>query len=373
MGSPRFGNQGGKRKTASGKGRRRSKFPDGKFESWWPTEVAIWINISPHQLFEQEVYDKYLREVIEAVTTWFEYKSHWIPSVRRKFVCSTGPYKKNPCYGCARRTQHFERIDAIEEEKGYRPDEGGPDVGMATNFALGITIMEEIYSIPKKDNKGKVRKTKANKIIYNHIAAPLVEEDIEESGVSYPKKFGHRAHWSLGLEYRDQLLEEDDKLRGYCGNCAGQLFCTGRACPDCETVVTLDDPIRGEDLLQFRHKEFKCKACQFKGTWVMTYECPDCGDPVEGGVTKFDLRIKKVRSGDKSVLDVVEIRVPTKDEEVQQLIENPLKVDEIFQPDDLKFQKRLLGDKVKDLDPSLGSFTEDYDSDSEGEEGGVTF
>ncbi len=371
----RFGNQAGKRrKTASGKGSegKRTRFPDGKYESWWPTEIAIWINISPFQLFEQEVYDRDEKEVIDVVTTWWEYNSHWIPSKRRKFVCSTGAHRTEPCYGCARRQQHWDRLDAIEEEKGYRPDDK-PDVGRSTNFALGITIMEKIYSIPKRDDRGKIRKTKNNKIIYSHLAAPLVDDDVLESGVDFPQKFGHRAHWSLGVEHRDQLLEEDEKLLGFCGNCAGEMLATGRICPDCETSVEFDSPIRGEDLIQARNKRFHCRACQYKGNWVIQYACPDCGNPKEGGLTKFDIRVKKVRSGEKSVIKIVEIRVPTQDEEVQKLIQNPLKVDEIFAPDDLKFQKLLLGDKVQGLDPTYGAFTKDYGSDDEGEEGGVQF
>lgn len=352
-------------------GGKRNRFPDGQFESWWPTKVGIWINISPFQEFTQEVYDRDSKEVVEVTTTWWEYNSHWIPARKRKFVCSSGAHRTNPCYGEAIRQSHWDMLDKTQKEKGFRPDKA-PPVGRALNFALGITIMEEIYSIPLTNKDGSFRKSKNGTTIHKHLAAPLVEIDKDEidgdEGVSTPTKFGHRAHWSLGSTHLDQLTEWDEELRSRCGHCAGHLLATHVVCPDCETQKKFPKPVGGEDLLQARNRAHKCKACGYKGAMVPIYACPDCGDAKEGGLTQFDLRIKKVMTGEKSsVLKLIEIRVPTDDEETQKLIQNPLKVDEIFRPAPLDWQKRLLGDLADGVDPSHGSFSEDYtNSDEDG-------
>jgi hypothetical protein len=368
----RFGDQ---RRTPSkesqGGGAPRSRIPDGKFDSWWPTEKAIWINISPHQGYRQHVYDRELREVVETETTWFEYYSHWVPARQRKFICSCGVHRNKPCYGCARRQYHWDRMDAVEAEKGFRPKDL-PDVGRAVNFGLGITIMEEIYTIPKQNKDGTPHRTKAGKPIYKHIAAPLAELE-EGSGVNYPTQFGHRAHWSLGLGQRDQLLAWDDTLRGRCGHCASHLFAIARVCPDCEAVVKEAKPIKGVDLSEYRAKEFRCKACTYQGAWSVQYACPDCGSAAEGGLTQFDLRIRKVKMTDKSVLELLEIRVPSSDEAVQKLIMTPLHLEEIFTPDSLEIQKMILGDKATGIDPAHGAFSTNYTPESETEDDQIPF
>jgi len=365
-GSARFG-----RKTPAGapadnqnRGKGRNRIPDGKFEHWWPGDTAIWLNISPFQIYKQKVYDRDSRSVIEVETTWFEYRNHYIPEKRRSFICSAGVHRTEPCYGCARRQQHWDWLDQKEKETGVRPNKA-PDVSHGTQFGLGITIMETVFAVPKTNPDGSVKKKANGEPIFRYVPEPLHTD----TGAAYPTSFGHRAHWSVGVEQRDQLLEWDTDLRNRCGSCAGHLVVTRRICPGCEAVVALPQPASGEDISQLRAKHFKCRDCGYADEWVLGYECPDCGEPREGGLTQFDLRIKRTKIGEKWALRLVEIRVPSSDEEVRKLMENPLNLVQIFTPDPLEAQKALLGDKAKGLDKNLGSFAKDYTSGTKSDEG----
>lgn len=393
-GKGRFGGRTakGRRVTGSGsaggnKGSKR-KIPDGKFDQWWPKSTAIWIHISPFQEYTYEIYDRGSGEVVEVTTTWYEYVQHRNWSLGKgkwpkEFICSAGAHNDQSCLGHAARKAHFMRLDAIKEEKGYRPDEKSP-IGVSSQFGLGITIMETIYSVPKMKN-GKVHKNKAGQPIYNFIPEPEAG-DVLDSGISYPSQFGKRFHWSLSRTHLDWLLLEDMRLRGRCGNCAGELYAMGIVCPDCETEMTFDRAITGEDLLQMRQRRHKCSTCNYQDppreaddefyqtTWVFHYDCADCGMAKEGGLTRFDLRLKKKKAGNSNVLDIVEIRLPSNDEEVQQLIQNPLNLMEIFAPDDLGFQKKVLRELAEGLDPGLGKLAKDYtDGEDDEDSGGIDY
>lgn len=376
-GKGRFGGrfERGTRPRGAGK-RGTSKYPDGLYDSWWPKEISTWINISPYQGYTYEVYDKPSGSVIEVTTRWYEYTEHRNFQKKfgmNRFTCSTGAHRLYPCLGHAVRKIHFDEMDSIEKEKGYKPDKKSP-VSAYIQFALGITIMETIYDVPKM-KEGKVHKTRRGDIIYKHFPEPAAGDLRQDDGtIPYQSHFGMKCHWSLGGTHLDLLLSEDLKLRGRCAECAGDLFALSRTCPDCEAVVTYDTPLTGEDLLQARGVRSKCGACGFQDQakekddrhyhteWVFQYSCADCGGDQEGGLTKFDLRLKRVKAGTTSTLEITDIRVPTNDEEVQKLIQNPLKLDAIFAPGDIKLQQKVLGSLAEGVDPLFGAFTEDYSS-----------
>ena len=343
--------------------------------------MAIWINISPFQSYTYEVYDKRMGEVIQITTPWLEYIEHRNFQQKfgmNRFVCSTGAHREFPCLGHAVRKLHFDEMDAIEKEKGYKPDKKSP-VSAYSQFALGLTIMETIYDVPKMKD-GAVHKTRRGDIIYKHYPEPEAK-DLIESGQKFDTHFGMKVHWSLGGTHLDLMLTEDMKLRGRCAECAGNLYALSRACPDCETKVEYEIPMTGEDLLQERGARCKCTACGYQDPakekedlhyhtgFVFQYSCADCGGNEEGGLTKFDLRLKRVKAGTTSTLVITEIRVPSSDEEVQKLIENPLKLDAIFSPDDIKLQRKVLGSLAEDVDPAYGSFADDYDGPAKEGEG----
>jgi hypothetical protein len=363
------------KKKSSNKGKAGSRLPEGLFESWWPKNgCATWLNISPFQEYTQEVYDPDAGEVIKVTTSWFEYKNHWVPSKRRKFVCSAGPYRTEPCYGCAIRKLHWNEVDAIEEETGQRVSKQ-PPIGQARNFAFGITIAEPVYIVPKRTREGKIRKRKNGEIIYDYIPESEVEDMDDEKKqariLQCSTQFGVRKHWSLGVNNLELILGWNEDLKNRCGNCAGELVATSMGCPECMAIHELPRPLTGYKLTKAREKGARCSECGYSGEMVFQYACPDCGDPREGGITQFDFLLHKDDAGNLSIKD---IRLPSEDEDYQKMVQNPYDLSRIFAPEDLGRQKKLLGDMAKHVDPSEGSFTEDYtSSDSDDGDGQVEY
>jgi hypothetical protein len=373
-----------------------SKIVEGRYEAFYPRDTPIWLRISPASSYTYEVYDRVEKEVVEVTTTWLEYRKHYIPGnknrtgqngkrLQQDFFCSCGPRREQPCWGCAIRTAHYEKLDAIEARTGIRPDDE-PPVSASTQFALAITVAEWIYNIPVRDSNGSIRKTRGGELIYRHIPAPFAEENSEVSELEgFDRTFGHRMHWSMGSQHLGQLLAVDERLRSHCGNCAGEMVADTMVCPSCETSHKLPGAVKGIDLDKARQKKRKCSACGETNTFVPLYQCPDCGDPKEGSLLSFDLRVMKENIGDnKSIIHVVDIRMPgSPDPNIQTRLDemnnNPLKLDAIFAPTDLKYQKSALGDRLtKGLSPVLerkdeSETTESYSEDDEDSEDKIAF
>jgi hypothetical protein len=253
-------------------------------------------------------------------------------------------------------------------------------IGRIPQFAFGITIMENIYSIPMRTGDGKVRKDKKGKTLFRHVPAPFAEADARTSEAMLKNAAitkGHRAHWELGTSELNYLLEQDKVMRRCCGNCASDLVCREMVCPGCETAVTLRSPAMGIDIDTEEKKVRTCDLCGEKGPYVPRYSCDECGDPVEGRLTGFDIRVRRTKTPTGYILEIVGIRLPgvpdstlEEHENVMRLIQNPLKVDEIYGPTDLPRQamicaSRIGGLKLQEVSENAGSETESYADDSE--------
>lgn len=354
------------------------------FEHFYPGDIPIWINISPYQSFTQEVWDRKDKMVIEVTTTWWESKKHYCafnkglyqPDGKKMpmdFRCSSGAYKACPCWGCVLIQQHWDKMNAIEEKTGVRPGTQAP-VGQIPQYALGITIMEDMYAIPMQDGNGKIKKDKKGRVLFRHTPAPCAEQEQEAATLMRcTTSKGHRAHWELGSRELGYILEQDNNMKKFCGNCASDLFCSAMICPGCETQTRLRSRVSKTDLDLEVQKVRTCTLCGEKGPFLPVYECDDCGEPVEGRVTAFDIRVKRVKSGNDYLLEIVEIRVPgvpnsTQEEfdRIMGMIQNPLKVNEIYAPTDLPRQAMICGDRIKGLslpDAPTGGETESYADD----------
>jgi hypothetical protein len=397
LGTPRLGDQGRRRQEANKRAGGGRKFADGQFERFFPGETPIWINISPYSYYEQEIWDRQQKEVVKTATTWYEYQKHYVPRNKGKtvngkrvdtdFVCSCGPYRKQPCWGCAIRTNHYDMLAEIEKEKGFRPDKDAP-ISRMSNFALAITVMEKIYAIPLRNNDGTIRKARSNgQIIYRYMPAPIADarDDIEESELAnFTYQFGHRMHWSMGPEELQVLTEADDKMKNYCADCADKLIATHMICPGCETKVDLGKEVSDVDLMMVRNKVRTCTACGEKGPFEPDLMCPGCGGhgpQIAGRLTSFDIRLTRKKLSDKKYqTEIVAIRIPgvpgnqADHDRAMDLIQNPLNLAAIYAPTSLDSQKFICGDMTKGLKPDLAVVKDDdeeapSDTESYGEGG----
>lgn len=360
-----------RRKFQSGGSARRG-IATGTFDRFYPHETACWIHISP-TFFSYEIYDRDQREVVAVETTWLETIQHYVPKKKQSFVCSSGPHMDKPCWGCATTRAHYEKLDRIKEQQGFRPDEK-PPIGKSSQFSLAITVMEPIYEIPLMEKDGSTpRKSKSGQKIYRYVPGPFMDDDFMER---YTPTFGRRMHWSMGQENLNQLISSaGPQLKHHCLNCADSMFATALICPNCETTRELPDLLDGEDLVLAATKERVCTTCKESAAFVPVYGCA-CESPKSGGsLLSFDIRVKRTKVGDKSSLvSIVGVRTPThlnksNPKEVRDsltdMVENPLNLVDIFSPTPLKMQEAWVGsDLIEGLSPeprkSKSTETEDY-------------
>jgi len=277
---------------------------------------------------------------------------HYVPKKKQTLACSSGARMDKPCYGCAVQRAHYERMDRIQEQKGFRPEDK-PPIGKGSRFSFAVTVMEKFYTTPVLDKDGNHRKTRAGAPIMRHTPAPFVKEK-DRTG---PTEFGRRMHWTMGMENLTQLISAaGPKLKHHCMNCADEMCAAALTCPNCESVVKLPEVISGEDLRIAVSNERTCSTCKESSIFVPKYMC-ECGKPKSGGsLLGFDLRIKKTPVGEKSsIIEIVGVRMPTHlnkanpqdvRDRLTSMVMEPLNLLEIFSPASLAMQKAWIGDDI---------------------------
>lgn len=323
------------------KGGGGGRFPDGVFDSFWPDEKSIWIHILKNQSYTQKLYNPESGEVEEGTKSWFTYVKHYYATKKQTTYCSCGPARTEPCYPCAVRRAFYTKQNAIEERTGVKPD-GEPPISGAKAFAFSIVMMEPMVVVEKPGRNGKVYK--------NFV--PAVRAQIAGGPQKPIAKFGHRCHWSLGILQLRQVFQFDEEMRNYCAHCARNMAADAVICIDCESVYDLPELTSGEDLVEVRQRPYKCGNCQYEGPMQPRLIC-ECGDPVEGKLTDFDLRVKKEKLSDnQSILHIKSVRLPRlEDPEVAKLCESPMDLPAIFAPTNIGDQRKKLGDLCNNIDP----------------------
>ena len=350
--------QGQRGERQPGGGRFSKKITDGQFDSIYLRETSIWLHIQPNQSWEQWVWDRDLREPVKVPKTWYQYEKHFHPATKRSMICSSGPSRSEPCFGCAMRRAHYNKMDAVEERTGVRP-KGEPPISGQSQYAFSVIVMEDIVTLPKRQPDGSPKLSKAGKPIYDYVPEPWVGGPVQGAA----KSFGRRYHLSLSKTHWNQLIEADQTtMRNYCANCATGLVAHAVVCPDCETGYPLSTPESGDSLTELRNKGFDC-ACGYHGPMVPQLTCSGCGHPEEGRLTDFDIRVKKeVLTKTATNFKIIGVRKPlssVSSEEVRgrvlRELELPLNLPSIFVPTTLDEQQKILGDACRGVDPRSGN------------------
>lgn len=341
-------------------GQGGQKFPKGMFNELRLREQAVWLYI-PEQSYDNKYYDKESKEVIEETLPWYIWKTHFFRGGKNpkgsSFVCSSGPHKSKPCYGCAKRKEYFDKLNAQRDELRQRGMEGvklsvQPPVSEAQRNTFSVVVTDPIAEVPVLDSKGAQRRNKNQEPITNSIPVPFLEQHLRDK---YPTKDGENYYLSVGVNDLAQLGQIDDELRTVCANCAEDLMGIGMKCPQCEVVLAeWEDPVTGEDLSQAMHGKANCNNCGYSGQMdIMLFS--ECENPEPGSLFSFEVRLSSSKTSENNhVLNLVEFRVPQLTEYHQSLISSPLDVISICKPASLETQKDKMGQVAEGLDPSLG-------------------
>lgn len=354
----------------------RRKIPEGKFDNFWPSNDPTWIHVSPHQSYTYEIYDSNLKQVVKPTTPWFEFVEHTnFPKLKARrwpyrWICSSGAHKDQPCHGCEYMEDYYDRKNAAREKGVELSDK--PAISRRNMCALGITLMEPIYRMSKLKD-GKVQTRKDGSAIHRYI--PFSRSEGIDGNAAW--EFGRRYHWAMSHNDLEQLQAINDTLKNRCGNCTADLQASKVYCPDCESPRDLRRTVRGEEMQVLREHAFSCSECGYKGPMIPRPECTSCDEPVQGGLTSFDVRIRRVKRGTVPVIEVVGIRpigqvegyipdemlsqIQDSDmDRVKKYILHPLKLDEIYAPDPLDFQSRCMGEGLMSQLKSTEQYAADY-------------
>lgn len=352
---PRSLSQQGQRAMAASS-RGSFKIIEGQYANWYPNrEVALWFAICPDQAWTFDLYNRESGEVERLEDQYYyAYVNHRVAVNKRNFVCSAGAHKDKPCWGCGIRNHFYEEKRRFTEERGYEP-KGEAPISAMLQYAFAGVLLEPVAKVPVLDNKGKVRRNKKGEEILRDTAIQTLEPK-EREGYLRRKEtsFGLRVHYSTGKGHFNTLLGFDDELRNKCASCAKDLYAMYMGCPQCgDTIQQLDiegNFLQGQTLREYRDVEYEC-SCGYSGTFVPLIEC-ECGDPVEGRLLDFAVKLISEKISDTQTnLKIAGIRTlkhfTEKYPHVQEMLDNPLKLDEIFAPTRLESQTYLIPEGMR--------------------------
>lgn len=337
---------------------------DGERDYFQPrTDVALWWAFCPQQSWTSEIYVTKARS-IETFENhmYFAYVLHMIAMGQNRFnriVCSAGAEGELPCLGCGVRSNFFKWLDEETERLGAKPDKK-PPVGRSENYAFAGVLLEHIGKVQKVDKStGKlVFKKDRTPLMLDEPLTAIPVEQAREAKAKGQTTFGRSMHWSMGIDLRNQVRELNKKLANYCANCAEKLYAYEHECPECHTRIIpvhqdIDEglPLIDQTLTEERQKKYVCPGCSYEGQMDPAVEC-SCGNPLEGTLMDFAVRLKVTKSSDKRIiLEHTDVRVlryfTEKYPTVQEMLDNPLPIDKIFAPTELNFQKPRLPERLR--------------------------
>ena len=352
-----------------------NKRPNGLFDRLVLGDKPMWIRLSPDQLYCQQIYNRELKGVIETgkqeangeipfpARPWFEYITHYVPATKSSFTCSTGADRSQPCRGCAVRAADYDRIKAREDATGMRDAQAREKISVqsSTRYGMAVTVLETIYELPLMDKYNKPRKSKDGRDLMRSVPAPL-------SGYSPIQQqkmqgvFGKNYHWNFGPMHLNQLGSIDMDLWNYCASCAEPLFAQLFSCGNCGGVVyDAGAALQEADLRAMREQAMRCPHCRHEGLVQPQISCA-CGEPAEGNLLTFDLRMRLEKDASdpkKSVLQLVDHRVPDYAKlyspdaanAVYELVYAPLDIPGIYAPESLDNQAWRLPEDLKAVSP----------------------
>ncbi len=324
----------------------------------------MWVRFNPipdDKLYTYEIYDSETKEVKEISTMWFEHTTHYVRGKNglRSFNCSSTAHRNKPCWGCAYRSRFYDTLRLEEKKTGVRKsgDKAKPSVDGSPQFSFNLSIMENIFAVPKVDGSGHpVMSKHTRQPIMKHIPESLMGRGAKGIGTS---GFGRKMHLTVSKRGLNQILDLDDDLRAHCLNCARPMACEAMACVQCEELKPLGDALTGAELVEvMKAEDWACDACGNVGKMMPIVTC-ECGNPQHGFLTAFDVKLKAKKSTDEdklSTLEVMAVRLPKIANPQQQadLVDSWLDLKAIFTPDSPEHQKNQMGDFAQGLYAEYG-------------------
>lgn len=344
-----------------------TSFVEGFFDRLVLDSNPLWVRIHPQQ-YTYNVYNKESKQIEQTTTLFYEFIQHYMAANRRMWVCSSGPGRDLPCYGCAIRNKFYDTQRATEESTGVKERGVFPPVSSSSRFSLSLTVLEDFFALPLLNDDGTVRKTKKGDPIINWTPGPQLDLKTRKAVAAnkeIQKSLGRNLHWSIGPEHLSVLADIEEELRCMDVRTGTPLVLTRATCAACG-----GEPfdgyygVTGADLAVARQEFPVCPACGEEGTIVPEYE----NDGVEGSLLTFDLQLKVIKPSDtSSVLQLSGFRCQkdfSGNEALMALLAKPLDIMKIQAPTSVDSQAKLLGPIANTYNPTQVRYTRAYTSET---------
>lgn len=353
-GSRSFGDQA--RRAAGMAARGSFRVIDGQYNGFYPREEkALWFALCPTQAWSFDIYDREAGEVVHLDDQlYYAYVNHRVAASGRNFQCSAGAHKDKPCWGCGVRN-HFYEMKELKRQKTGIDAKGEAPISAMTQYAFAGVLLENVAKVPSLDKNGNVKKKRNGEVIMKDMPLGLLpknqRESLKQEGAT---SFGLRVHYSTGITHLNALIGFDEDMKNYCANCAQQLYAHLLACPECgETMKEVDEEggvLQGQALKEVREVDYKCE-CGYYGPLLPLVEC-DCGNAQEGKLVDFAIKLISEKVGEKQRnLRFTDVRLISsfveKYPDVQDMLDKPLALNEIFAPTRLESQTYMVPENMR--------------------------
>lgn len=315
---------------------------------------------------------------------YFKYISYFHAVKEKSIIGSEGPLgefkgKADPCIAA----------DWFWHEWRIRKDTGNKDhpksISRSEKFALTVLVQSPFYEVPQLDRNNKVRINDKTKKPFTDWKQGPRRGSSEYEAAGYPRKEGHRQHWSLPFGHWQTLQDFAESLGHHCRACGGHdcIEEVALLCQNCgdAVVVMADTTLSDDDLFRLRNEEVQCPYCKCMGYLQDVIQCTQCDHGEQATIFDFDLEVKRTPTANsefsnQTTLNILRALGPRPIDAIYgEDLRKPLNLPKIFAPTPLDLQVKMFGEPPSEDDdgetkraPATGSRTYSNDADQNEEE-----
>ena len=291
---------------------------------------------------------------IEHLSFW-PFVEHFDARSKKRSVCSAGPHandrnKREPCHGC----------DLFWGSMKINPSSGKKEKGfMGKRDMVAYTVLDygKYHKVEQVDRAtGQVRTNDQGQPYYNWVKCAKSSEGkgiCDACDANKEAKVGHRAHWPMGSDHYNTLLNYDETVGKGCVTCGKKDVIRNEAwlCsnPECgEAVIDDRSRLSKKEIDEIVYKPCVCKQCGSEGFLSELISCVNCTPngnmPKRATIFDVDLRVKRVEPADgsnRTTLQIVGYSDPAPISKQFAEIAKPEDLSKIYAPTPLERQAAL--------------------------------
>jgi hypothetical protein len=251
-------------------------------------------------------------EIVDVVTTYYEFTEHYMPSVKKSCICSAGPFsriksRRSPCRGCDifYATATRDAKNRLESNIIHLQDK-------YVFCVLDYGAHHKIEQIDKETAQYKINPT-TNQPFFNWVKCQ--GQGCTACQQSKELRYGNMTHWPMSYTHRQILMQAELNIGQSCAVCSNTDFAGASPikslawnCRNCGSVVIdmATSSMKLDEILKMTAKPFQCNDCnevRFLEERIRCVECEKLGQAgARAGLFDVDMRIQLIDTGMKAKL-----------------------------------------------------------------------